>query len=94
MHDHILQVEVDLSIEGVTITSGLDGCHNAESYHPFGWALDLRTRYFSNEQWVNKVADTLRLQIHEEARHFPQYYKEYQVVVESDHIHVEYEGDK
>lgn len=32
--------------DGVTVTEGLGGLHSAASWHYYGYALDLRTRYF------------------------------------------------
>ena len=64
--------------EGATITSGLDGVHSAGSLHPYGMALDFRTRYFSPDETASaamRLRDKLGI--------------DYQVVVEKDHIHVE-----
>ena len=41
--------------EGVTITSGLDGCHSAGSLHYYGLALDFRTHYFTAEMTLEAV---------------------------------------
>jgi hypothetical protein len=83
--------------EGVTITSGLDGVHSAGSYHPFGYAIDLRTRYFADIETVNKVAKELKASIIHRANRllYPSYMiRFYNVVVEKTHIHVEFEVDK
>ena len=34
--------------EGITITSTRDGVHSAASWHPYGLAVDLRSRMFTN----------------------------------------------
>lgn len=69
--------------EGVTVTSGLDGVHSAGSYHPFGYAVDLRTRYFNGYQ-VRAVAEELQDRLWLTSNR-------YQVIVELTHIHVEYD---
>lgn len=66
--------------EGVTVTSALDGTHTASSLHYYGYALDLRTRYFDREQCHKLSSDlqnALRL-------------RGFVVVLHSTHIHVEY----
>lgn len=69
-----------------TITSAMDqgdniGAPRSEtSAHPWGMALDLRTRDLSADQ-VNVIAYVLRLVL-------PQV----QVIVESDHIHIQVNG--
>lgn len=78
----------------LTITSGMDGAHSAGSYHYYGWAVDLRTRYFSTIDIVRAVAQELRAEIVKVREGFRRYTREYKVMVESDHIHVQYEGDK
>lgn len=63
--------------EGVTITSTTDGVHSAGSWHPYGFAVDLRTRYFSEAE-KNQVGKKLKLLL-----------SDYDVIVESTHIHIE-----
>jgi len=65
--------------DGVTITSGLDGCHAAGSRHYYGLALDMRTKYFTDEI-KNQVAYELEAKLTDD----------YLVIVESTHIHVQY----
>lgn len=36
--------------EGVTVTCCREGTHSAVSWHYYGYALDLRTRYFSEAE--------------------------------------------
>jgi len=65
--------------EGVTVTSGLDGCHSAGSKHYYGYALDFRTRYFTDDI-KNQVAFELESRLTDD----------YSVIVEPSHIHVQY----
>ncbi len=62
---------------GVTITEGTGGVHSAGSWHYYGYALDLRTRYFSDDQKAVVYVDL--------KQSLPGYY----VVEHSTHIHVE-----
>jgi hypothetical protein len=66
--------------EGVTVTSALDGKHKEGSLHYPGLAVDLRTRYFSNEI-CNMVANELRENLPDD----------FDVVLEATHIHLEYD---
>lgn len=63
--------------EGVTITSSSGGCHSATSWHYYGLALDLRTRYFTAAV-KQEIANQLKAAL-----------PAYDVVVHSTHIHVE-----
>jgi hypothetical protein len=62
----------------VTITSALDGEHGVGSLHCFGRAVDIRSRNLPD---VFKMCDSLRDCISEE----------YDVIVEADHIHIEFD---
>ena len=64
----------------LTITSALDGVHSASSYHYYGYALDLRTRFFDSEI-LDKVFSELS-----------DYLSDYgfTVILETDHIHIHY----
>ncbi len=64
----------------LVITSVCDGKHRKNSLHYSGNAVDLRTRYFGKAV-ITKVAQALvdKLTI------------DYDVVVEDDHIHLEYD---
>lgn len=64
----------------LVITSALDGEHMAGSWHYFGLALDLRTRYFP---------EALRIDIAAQLRHALG--PGYTVLNHSTHIHVEYQ---
>ena len=67
----------------LVITSLNDGSHSETSLHYSGNGADLRTNYFTNEQTLS-VAKTIkeRLGI------------DYDVVIESNHIHLEYQPRK
>ena len=79
----------------LVVTSGLDGTHSAGSYHYYGFALDLRTRYFITIEEVNEVAEDLRQEIRRQAwAKFGVHGADaYVVIVEKDHMHVHYIGD-
>ncbi len=67
------------------ITSGTDGRHSRNSYHHCGDGLDLRTRNLpGGYQGAAAQEATTKLQGSLGA--------EYDVVLEANHIHVEYEG--
>jgi len=67
----------------LVVTSGLDGEHSVGSYHYYGLAVDLRTRYFRSLRDVRDAGDQLqkKLFVMEPTR-------DYVVVVEKDHMHV------
>lgn len=64
----------------LVITSALDGTHSPGSLHPFGYALDFRSRYFTNVQIIKVIA---ALKAHLGPK--------YDVIFEGDHIHAEYD---
>jgi len=64
----------------MTLTSVTDGTHSAGSKHYSGHAFDIRTRDIPQDQW-QIVAGDIRERIG----------SEYDVVVEKDHIHVEFD---
>lgn len=66
----------------LVVTSINDSRHSNASLHYAGCAADLRTRYFSGVE-AEEVADELR----DALGNSP----DYDVVVESDHIHFEYQ---
>ena len=68
----------------LVITEALGGVHSPGSLHPYGYALDKRTRYFKKEGQVEKVAQKLRDHLG----------SKYDVIVHSTHIHVEYDAVK
>jgi len=67
----------------LVVTAGLDGVHSAGSLHPFGYAIDLRNRYFTEAQ-KKEVEFELRMKLP----------SEYDVIRHSTHIHVEYDTKK
>lgn len=69
--------------EELVVTSARDGIHSAGSLHYYGYAVDFRSRYFSR-RGVGIVANRLRDTLG----------SDYQVIVHSTHIHVEYEKAK
>ena len=63
----------------LVITSGLEGTHSAGSLHYYGYAVDFRTFYFTEEEKkkaIEDLRDNLGL--------------EYDVVWHNSHVHVEY----
>ena len=64
----------------LVITSLLDGTHMPKSLHYKGLAVDLRTRHLTKNQRT-KARDRLHVALG----------PEYDVVLESTHIHVEYD---
>jgi len=67
----------------LVITSGRDSIHSAASLHYYGLAVDLRTRYFTEDELSN-VAHDLRAALGEG----------YDVIVHKSHIHVEFDEAK
>lgn len=63
--------------QALTITSGIEGQHKVGSLHYAGLAVDLRLPTANKERMVAQLAIRLGA--------------EYDVVLESDHIHVEYD---
>lgn len=73
-------VFIEVSGEQAVITSGADGKHREQSLHYVGRALDFRTRHVSAglmPKIVAKIKDCLGGQ--------------FDVVLESDHLHVEFD---
>lgn len=65
----------------LVITEGTGGVHSAGSLHPFGYALDLRTRYFKENGQVSRVAEELRKKLK----------TGYDIIIHKTHIHAEYD---
>lgn len=72
---HLLALKGD-----VTITSGSDGAHSSNSKHYTNEALDFRTRELTATDIVKLAQETKK-----------RLGKEYDVVIERDHIHIEYD---
>lgn len=70
-----------IGVPDLVITSGTDGSHSRGSLHYVGYALDFRRRNFPNDREVERAASMLRTCLG----------AEYDVVVESTHIHVEFQ---
>lgn len=64
----------------LVVTSGTDGEHSAGSLHYYGYAVDLRIRYFEPDI-AKKACHELMSVLHPDG---------YLVYLEPDHIHVEY----
>jgi hypothetical protein len=71
--------------EGVTITCGLNGEHSAGSLHYYGYAVDLRTKY-----WLPQIISDVAYELQERLKSID---KRYGVQVESNHIHVQWKPD-
>lgn len=65
----------------LVITSALDGVHSPGSLHPFGYAVDLRTRYFKPSEAI-AIGEELYRALPEG----------YDVIPYKTHIHVEYDS--
>jgi hypothetical protein len=65
----------------LVITSLTDGKHSRTSLHYAGCAVDLRTRNLANDQVVQTIANEIREGLNDE----------FDVVVESTHIHIEWQ---
>lgn len=65
----------------LVVTSLTDGDHSEGSRHHCGDGVDLRTRYFADQEEIERVAQELRESLTDD----------YDVVVEATHIHVEYD---
>jgi hypothetical protein len=64
----------------LVITSALDGTHSASSLHYYGYAIDLRSRYFTpvqKKQAVLLLAKALG--------------PDYEIISHATHIHIEYD---
>ena len=66
----------------ITCTDG--GIHSAGSLHYYGYAMDLRTKFFKDQATKQKVADDIRAILP-----FP-----FDVVLESTHLNLEYDVTK
>jgi len=73
-------IEAAYGSKTAVITSACDGKHSRGSFHYLGLAIDLRTRHLEEggaEQIVKLMVEWLT--------------DEYDVVLESDHIHLEFQ---
>lgn len=67
----------------LVVTSALDGTHSAGSLHYYGYAVDLRSRYFSDAE----KAEAVKLLKTALAQYSG---RRYRVIVHDTHIHVQY----
>lgn len=65
----------------ITITSGTDGQHMVGSKHYLGAALDIRTSNFPAKKDIEFFIQRLQTRLG----------KDYQVILEADHIHAEHD---
>lgn len=65
----------------LVITCGKDGTHSAGSLHYYGYAIDLRTRYFLKKATKLSVKNALKNALG----------SKYDVILHDTHIHVEYD---
>ena len=70
--------------EELVVTSALDGEHSAGSLHYYGYALDLRTRYFTPE-----AAAAVARELSDELTRID---LDFRVIKEKTHIHVQHQG--
>ena len=63
--------------EGITITSGMDGIHGANSWHYCGAAIDIRNKYWDKDKQIRVHAELEKA------------LPEYDVILHSTHIHIE-----
>ena len=68
----------------LVITSGTDGEHSAGSLHYYGYAVDLRIRYFTQEEKYKAFSELVS------ALEFDGY----DIYLHDTHIHVEYDAIK
>lgn len=64
----------------LVITGARDGMHSAGSLHYYGFAVDLRTHYFTEDVKRSVIAE-LKLKLGQD----------YDVITHSTHCHVEYD---
>ena len=80
--DMVDEVYVSYGFELCVLTSGTDGKHGAQSFHPYGLAIDLRTWDFPGDTALSaRVVAAIKTKLGDT----------YDVVLESDHLHIEYQ---
>lgn len=74
----VMRVCLRHGMQEVMITSARDGKHGIPSLHPAGQAVDIR-----NFTWPDSIgmADEIRAKLHQD----------FDVVIEHDHLHIEYD---
>ena len=79
-------VYLDEIQQGVTITSVTEGTHSYNSFHYSGNAFDIRTRFdYRSDQWSNSIKKRLVAEIKSRLN------DEFDVVLHSTHIHIEFQ---
>lgn len=68
----------------LVVTSTDDGKHKENSLHYVGLAVDIRIRHIKNELEVGELTDSIQSLLSSLDKHF-------QVILESTHIHIEYD---
>lgn len=68
----------------LVITSALDGEHSASSLHYYGFAVDVRTRYFDNKELDDVVFEL--------SRRLRSIDIGYRTVLHNTHLHIEWRG--
>lgn len=64
--------------QDLTITCGLDGSHGAGSFHYYGLAIDLRTRFFTDSEKTIVYSELVRMLD-----------SNYRVIFENTHFHIQ-----
>lgn len=82
MREVLIEADIVYKKHGqeLVVTSTTDGVHSPGSMHPYGYAIDFRTWYFDSEEQI-KVRDELADALGDM----------YDVVLETTHLHVEYD---
>lgn len=74
------QVSIDVTAIEPLVTCGIEGYHSIASLHPKGHAVDLRTKYYSQEQ-AEEILRRFKLKLD----------KDFDLVLEKDHFHLEHD---
>jgi len=67
--------------QDMVVTSVMDGTHGSKSLHRYGYAVDIRTRNFQYQSDIDLVVKDMKEYLTED----------YDIIKESDHIHLEYD---
>jgi len=73
-------IDSAFSPKDAVITSAVNGTHGRKSMHPLGYAIDLRIRHLVDNE-VDKIVLLLKTWLTDE----------YDVILEDDHIHLEFD---
>lgn len=85
LHALIIMCNLTTSNYGknITVTSTTEGVHREASLHPCGYAVDIRSWSFTTKQMVDIYAYMSN-----------NLGPDYDVIMEKDHLHIEYEKGK